>query len=271
MKFAVSNIGWTQGEEPEVAKLLQKYGVKYIEIAPTKVWENPINASEQQIASYLDFWKGYGIEVVAFQSMLFPRPDLRIFESEENRQETLAELKGFIRLAGKMGAGVLVFGSPKNRQIGNLSYDKAEEVATEFFRELGEEAQANNTRFCIEPNAPQYACDFVTTAEQGVRIVKLVDNPGFRLHLDAACMSLAGDDIRRSITNAKQYLSHFHISSPMLDQVEDRTDVDHASAAGALRAIDYQGYVSIEMRPGDPGKNLARVERAVGFAQSVYC
>jgi sugar phosphate isomerase/epimerase len=269
VKLAVSNIAWTADEEPEVAELLQELGVRYVEIAPTKVWDDPIHATDDQIAKYLDFWKKHDIEVVAFQSMLFSRPDLKIFESTENRSETLVYLKDFIALAGKMRTGVMVFGSPKNRQRGNMPAEEAQRIAKEFFTELGDESQKQGVYFCIEPNAPQYACDFITTAQEGIDLVGAANNPGFGLHLDIACMALAGDDITKSITDAAPLLRHFHMSAPQLGQVEDREDIDYRGASAALKSIGYQGFVSIEMRPGEPGTNRQRVETAVKFLQSL--
>lgn len=270
MKLAVSNIAWTNEEEVAAAELLQKLGVRYIEVALTKRWDDPTQASEEEIAGYKSFWNNYGIEIVALQSMLFNRLDLQLFESDENRQATLEYLQEFIAVAGNFGASAMVFGSPKNRQRGAMPYERAREVAIPFFDSLGTAALASKTVFCIEPNAPQYACDFVTNAQEGVELVKAVHNAGFGLHLDIACMTLAGDKVADSIKAAQAYLSHFHISSPMLEQVEDRDDVQHAEASAALREIGYDKFVSIEMKPGEQGENLARVERAVRFVQQVY-
>lgn len=270
MKLAVSNIAWTANEELEVAKTLQELGVKYVEIAPTKIWEDPLQATDEQIQDYLQFWADHGITVVAFQSMLFPRPDLKIFETAENRAETLSYLQRFIELAGRMKAGVLVFGSPKNRQRGEMPEAEAYGIAKNFFNELGDASQKNDTRFCIEPNAPQYNCDFVTNAQEGIRFVDQVANPGFGLHLDIACMTMAGDDVAASIEAAGERIRHFHISSPMLDAVEEREDVPHAVAAASLRKIGYNNFVSIEMRPGDEGTNVDRVRTAVALATKYY-
>lgn len=269
MKLAISNIAWTNEEEADIAVLLKDLGVKYIELAPTKKWPDPTRASNEEVLEYKQFWNLHGIEIVAFQSMLFSRPDLKIFESDANRDETSKYLADFIGLASKIGAGVMVFGSPKNRQRGELDEQSASVIAERFFGELGAIAQQNDVRFCIEPNAPQYACDFVTNAEQGIKIVDKVGLPGFGLHLDTACMALAGDDFRRSITDAASLLEHFHISSPMLEAVKGRDDVNHSEAASALRDIGYSKFVSIEMRPMADG-NAARVEEAVRFAQSIY-
>jgi hypothetical protein len=83
-------------------------------------------------------------------------------------------------------------------------------------------------------------------------------------------MALAGDDIAASIRESQGILEHFHISSPMLEQVEDRDDIDHVAAAQALRDISYEKLISIEMRPGETGTNVERVEKSVLFVQGVY-
>lgn len=270
MNLAVSSIAWVPEEEAQIAETLRELGVASVELAPTKIWDDPTKASAEDAAKVAQWWKGYGIDVVAFQSMLFARPDLKLFESEENRAECLQYLKDFIILAGQMGAKRMVFGSPKNRQRGNMPYNEAFAIAKEFFKEIAETAEQNNVVFCIEPNAPQYNCDFVTTAKEGAELVRIVNRPGFGLHLDTACMALAGDDIAQSIRDHADILKHFHISSPMLEQVEARDDVDHEGAARTLKEVGYSNVVSIEMRPGEEGINGERVKSAVVFAKAMY-
>lgn len=269
MKLAVSNIAWTPAEEPDVAKELQKQNVEYVEIAPTKVWDNPLHVSDEQIRKYKEFWAAHGITIVAFQSMLFGRDDLTIFEDAATRQKTKDYLKIFIELAGRIGAEVLVFGSPKNRRVGAISQDEAFKIAQDFFGELGEIAAKNNTNFCIEPNAEAYDCNFVTTAAQGLELVKKTSTSGFQLHLDTACMTLAKDDLRTSILDAKDNLRHFHISAPFLQPIEEH-EVNHAAAATALRDIKYEHFVSIEMRPGNEGQNVKRIHDALKIVKKYY-
>lgn len=268
MKIAVSNIGWTNEEEIKAAVLLQELGITSVEIAPTKQWEDLSHVPSTGLGAYIDFWRSYDIQIVAFQSMLFTRPDLKLFESEENRNETLAYLKSSIDLAAAMGVRRMVFGSPKNRQRGSLSLERAEAIAFEFFSALGAYADSRGVIFCIEPNATQYACDFITTADEGAALVRKVASPGFGLHLDMGCMTLAGDEISESILSSADILKHFHISSPMLEAVNDSAGVDHAAASRALKDGGYEGYVSIEMKPAV--NNLDRVEQAVRLAQNRY-
>lgn len=270
MELIVSNIAWTNEEESEVADKLVELGVKHVEIAPTKKWEDPTVVSADEARAYVDWWAERGITVSAFQSMLFARPDLKIFEDETNRAETLDYMKKFIGLAETMGAKRMVFGSPKNRQRGEMPVEQANEIAQAFFSELGGVAAKSGVVLCLEPNAPQYNCDYVTTAAEGAALVRAVSSPGFGLHLDTACMSLAGDDIPESIKANADILKHYHVSAPMLGEVDDTTDIDHAAAAQALKDVNYQGFVSIEMRPGDIGQNVGRVEAAVKFAREKY-
>lgn len=270
MKLAVSSIAWANEEETQVAEKLKSLGIKYVELAPTKIWVDPTKTDIGHAKAVTEWWSQYGIEVVAFQSILFARPDLKIFQDDENRVECLEYVKDFTRLAGKMGVGKIVFGSPKNRQRGEMSASKAFNIAKDFFTEVAKTAQENDVVFCIEPNAKQYSCDFVTNAEEGANLVEAVNHPGFGLHLDTACMALAGDDLAESIKRYSKLIQHFHISSPMLEQVDSRVDVNHEGAADALKSIGYNKFISIEMRPAESGLNVKRVEKAVHFAQSTY-
>jgi len=269
VNIAVSNIAWTAEEEPAVALALQELGIHHVEIAPTKIWDNPLSVADNEVQKYKDFWAKYDIDVVAFQSMLFGRTDLTLFDDEGTRQKTADYLTKFIELAGRIGAEVLVFGSPKNRQVKNISQEEAWRVAKIFFGELGNVAITNQTNLCVEPNAKEYECNFVTTAAEGLKLVEEVDNLGFELHLDAAIMAMEGDDPQKSIENAREHLRHFHISAPFLQPIEEKK-VNHQAFADALRAINYQHYTSIEMRPGDAGTNVERVQNAVKIAQKYY-
>lgn len=270
MNIAVSNIAWTNEEESEIADKLVELGVTNIELAPTKRWDDPTTVSDEEALEYVKWWADKGITVSAFQSMLFARPDLKIFESEENRRETIAYMSEFLRLAGVMGAKRLVFGSPKNRQRGDMPLEEANKIATDFFSELADVAESHGVVLCLEPNAPQYNCDFITTATEGLELVKAVNKPGFGLHLDTACMSLAGDDLAQSISSSADVLKHYHVSAPMLGTVEPDGDIPHEVAAKALRDAGYESFVSIEMRPGEVGENLQRVETAVRYVKDIY-
>jgi sugar phosphate isomerase/epimerase len=268
IQLAISNLAWPVEADAAVSGVLKRCGVRGVELAPTKVWPKPLEVSESAVREYRSRWEQHGLRVVALQAILFGRPDLTVFESDETRAETQAYLAGMCRLAGWLGAEVLVFGSPKNRLVGAMPPAVAESVASEFFRRVGEFAAKYGTAVCIEPNPVEYGCDFVTRAIDGVRLVERVNHPGFDLHLDAGGMTLSGDP-PELLTRHGRMLRHFHISEPHLQPI-GRAHVDHASLAPALRAGGYERWVSIEMKPVLDAAPEEAVEGAVRLAQELY-
>lgn len=265
MKLAVSNLAWDIDQEEDVAVALHKNGVKFVELAPTKRWPDPSTVSTSEARAYLQWWTDHGLTPVALQSILFGHPELTIFEDEPTRRKLLDYLSKVMKLASTLETNVLVFGSPKNRHRGTLSPEAAEDIAVPFFRAVGQRAEDQGVLLCIEPNAPQYDCDFVTTANDGAALVAHVDSPGFGLHLDAACMTLAGD----TPADAGRYKPrHFHASAPYLGPLDDN-QVDYRAFADALKAANYDGYISIEMRP-QPSSNFERTLDAVALTRKYF-
>ena len=155
MKLAISNIAWPTSEEEMAARIMQEAQIGGVEVAPTKLWPKPLEATDDDLARYRHFWAAHGIAIVAVQSLLFGRPDLTIFENAVKRRETLAYLRRIMRLSAQLGAHVLVFGSPKNRKVNDLPPATVETIAVDFFHAAGEVAAAYELLLCIEPNPAQ--------------------------------------------------------------------------------------------------------------------
>lgn len=269
MKIAISNIAWDPSEDEDVAAALEERGIDGIEIAPTKVWPMPLEVGEKQARRCQKWWASRGARIVAVQSLLFGHPELKIFADAETRERTFDYLSGVTRLASVLGAGVLVFGSPSNRAVGDLDPVRALDIAAEFFRRLGSVAHSHNVCFCIEPNAPAYGCDFIRTANEACNLVRMVDSPGFRIHLDAGNMTMNGEDYGRAIEQAFPWLAHFHASEPNL-AVVGRGASGHDEIARRLRFLGYQGWVSIEMRTGATAPNTLAVKEALDLVKTIY-
>jgi D-psicose/D-tagatose/L-ribulose 3-epimerase len=252
VRFAVSNIAWPRELDSAVAEVLNELGIGGVEIAPTKIHSQPLAATAAEIEAVRAFWAARGIAIVAAQSLLFGKPELTLFESESIRQATFDYLAGVIRFCGMLGAKSLVFGSPKNRRIGSLRIHEANRIAVDFFTRVAEVAATAGTCVVLEANPPLYGADFITTAADAIALVERVNHPGFRLHLDSGCMTLAGDPIHETFANGRSLLQHFHVSEPNLDPPGDTGQVDHAAFAAELHAIGYSGWVSLEMRETQP-------------------
>src|SRR5436190_5003405 len=92
--LAMSNIAWDPADDTKVAALLRKEGCTGVEIAPTKWREKPLEATARDVASYRAHWEGFGLPIIAMQSLLFGRPELQLFGESNVRDEMLTYLRG---------------------------------------------------------------------------------------------------------------------------------------------------------------------------------
>ncbi|MFK4472294.1 sugar phosphate isomerase/epimerase [Paenibacillus sp. RC73] len=270
MKLSISNIAWNSNEDEEIIVLLNKLGIRGIEIAPTKFWERPLDCQTSELLQFKQYWEQRNIHLIAMQSLLFGQHELTLFSEADSRNKLKEYVVGIMRLAGKIGVKALVFGSPKNRLSNGLSKNEQLNIAIPFFSELAEAAVIENVTLCIEPNPPQYGCDFITNSDEGIQLVQEVNHVGFQLHLDAGALILNNENISSAIEKSMPYLSHFHISEPYLNKVSGKESVSsHRKIAEALKENEYRNWVSIEMKNGD-NPNVANVEQALIYASEIY-
>jgi sugar phosphate isomerase/epimerase len=269
LQVGISNIAWGPDEDDAVGEVLRAAGVAAVELAPTKYWPPPCSRDATEVAELRRRWEDRGQRVVALQSLLFGMPHLSIFGDTEVRQATSTYLETMLEIGSGLGVGPLVFGSPRNRIKGDRSFDQAVTEAADFFRPLARRAHDLGVVLTFEPNPTAYQCDFANTVAEALRVVESVDHPGLALHLDIGIMQINGEPFGEAVALARSRMTHVHISEPQLAAVPGDS-VDHAAAAGALRAQGWDRSVSIEMRGGDDGRNVERVARAVAFAREVY-
>jgi sugar phosphate isomerase/epimerase len=268
MRLAISNIAWLPGENAAALEALRQAGVEALEAAPTLLFSDPLAVSEAQALARRRELEQAGVRVVAFQALLFGRPELQVFDPATHPAllDVLARLSA---LAGALGAGPLVFGSPKNRLRKDLPFAEALARAADLFRRAAETAAAHGAALCIEPNASDYGCDFVTDTAEALALTAAVDHPGFGLHLDAGVLTMNQEDAAAALATAVPGLRHFHASEPFLARLGDGT-TDHRGLGRLLRDLDYQGFVSIEMRSDPAGGNVEHVARCLRLAREAY-
>ena len=251
MNFAVSNIAWDISEDDVYLGLLKEYGISNIEIAPTKFWPNPTETSELDAKNLRDKYLKKGFNLVAMQSLLFGKPELSIFGSNEVTENTLNYLKKIVQLASWLEINPLVFGSPKNRLKKDLSLMDATRRATDFFKVLGDYAHGMNVCVCIEANAKAYGCDFINTSNEAINLVQNTNSAGFGLHLDIGNMILENENLQEQLTSLLPLAKHFHLSAPNLKPIQDLKD--NLWKTGTFK--NYKNIVSLEMVIDTPREN----------------
>ena len=267
MRIAFSNIAWDPPEQADILPILSSAGVTGIEIAPTKCWPGWIGATPEAVRQTENLFAEAGFTIPSMQAILFGRPDLKVFGSEVERIAFLRHIEDVANIAEGLGARTLVFGSPSNRDPGDLAPDEAMKAAVSTLRVAGDICARHGVWLGIEANPAVYGCKFITRWFEAAELVRQCDSPGIRLHLDAACTVLAGDGLAEAVAETSDILAHVHISEPYLGPM-DSPAVDHGAFAGALKNAGYFGWCAVEMRrAADP---VSAIRKAAALARSFY-
>ena len=267
MKLAVSNIAWTKDVRLDAYAILQNVGIRGLEVAPGLLFhaaEDPFSPPVEVAEDVMREISYFGLSLVSMQSLLFGAKGAALFGSKAAQGAFRLGMRRAIDLAGRFGIANLVFGSPKQRVVPDgLDAFRAQQIAAELFRDLGDCAGRSKTILSIEPNPQEYGTNFLTNCRQALEFVALVDHPSIGLNLDVGAIYMSGDfgDIEELIVSSAKTIHHVHISEPHLAPAPD--DVEKTTRVlRALRNIDYQHWVSIEMRP-DPANGLTTLEASI--------
>jgi D-psicose/D-tagatose/L-ribulose 3-epimerase len=264
----MSNIAWDVSEDEAVANLLIQKSVDAIDIAPTKYFPASDSASASSVERVRRWWEERGIGITGMQALLFGTTGLNLFGAPEVRQAMLSRLGAVSRIAQGLGATRLVFGSPKNRDRGQMTEAQANAIAVPFFCRLGDMAAECGVRICLEPNPVRYGCNFLTTTANTATIVRLIDHPAICLHLDTGSLAINGEDPGVAIRENADIIGHVHASEP--DLVPLRDGSVHALVATELRRFLPRHVVSVEMLATKDELHATAVERALDVAIRCY-
>lgn len=267
MKIAFSNIAWNLEEDAAAFECLLTNDISCLEAAPLRLWQNIENISQTDALATKAFFKDKGFSISGFQAILFGQPQLQLFE-KKSREALFSYLTHIADLCSAVGGKYLVFGAPKNRWLPeNLPPQEAFEVAKTFFKELGIYAVKKGVVFGIEANPADYGCNFCTTIKEVIDLIKGVDSPGIRWHLDTGEMAMNKENIPYVIESNSHLIGSVHISEPFLNGFETPWK-GHQIVAAYLKKASFQGALSIEMKRQPSG--LAAVEQAVHFVSKTY-
>jgi D-psicose/D-tagatose/L-ribulose 3-epimerase len=269
MRLAISNIAWDVTEDEAIAKLLHRFGIDAIDVAPGKYFPQPAEATDVEIASVRDWWASRGIDITGMQALLFGTTGLNVFGPATTQDAMLRHLDAVCRIGGGLGARRIVFGSPKNRDRNGLSDQAAMDIAALFFRRLGDSAASHGVIVCLEPNPPCYGGNFMTTATETASVVAHVGHPAIRMQLDTGALTINGEDADAVLQACASLIGHVHASEPDLLPLGDG-GTDHGKMFAALARHLPHHVVSIEMLATKSEPHELSIERALKLAISSY-
>lgn len=267
MKLSISNIAWSSKPLETYLHKIRELGCQGIELAPSLIWNEPIDANASQIKKIKKIIEDADLEIVGLHALLFSRPDLQLFSSRESNKRTLEYLSRLLTLCSDLGGNQIVFGSPSNRKLHNRNYDNCYNQSIRDFNYLGEQAAKNNIFFCIEPLSSRET-EFIQSVKEGGELVKKVNHSNFKLHIDTKSIFNSKESIRELTSKYSNLIQHVHVGDIDLKE-PGSINTGHLEIGQALREISYNKYVSIEMRENKK-HTFTPIKRSINFLKKTY-
>ncbi len=259
MKLAICNETFQDWPFEKAFDFARQCGYTGIEIAPFTINKDATQISAAKRTEVRRQAAQAGLDVVGLHWLLaFTEGYYLTSPDKDVRTRTSAYLSELARLCRDLGGAVLVLGSPQQRNLlEGITHDQAMQYATDVIRQALPVFQQCNVVLAVEPLGPQEG-DFLLTAELGRQLVEMVQSPSCRLHLDVKAMSSEGKPAAEIIRESASVLAHFHANDANC-QGPGMGEIDFVPILKALKDIEYQGWISVEVFDYAPGiETLAR-------------
>ncbi len=143
-----------------------------------------------------------------------------------------------------------VLGGPVYSYVGRADtvapaeYKRQWHAVVKNLKAVTRHAESLGKLVCLEP-LNRFETDFINTFEQGLKMIRDVNSPALKLHLDTFHANIEEKYQDKVIRKAGKHLGHIHACGA--DRGTPGNDhIDWKRIAVALKAVGYQGDVAIE-------------------------
>ncbi len=264
MKISISNIAWGKENFEDFLKLIKSKGCDAVELAPSLIWDEPINSNKASRKSFRDLLKNNGVQLVGFHSLLFNRPDLKFFKDKEKRLETIVYLEKLSELCQELGGSQIILGSPANRALHGKPYKSCVDQILEDFYLISEKCKKDDIFFCLEPLSKSMS-DFITSSSEAGDIINQINHDYLKLHLDTKTIFENNEDLESIFNKYHDRIQHLHISEFGLTEI-GKSKNNHRYVAKSLKKMNYKKFISIEMKK----TNEVAIVNSINFVKNNY-
>lgn len=247
MKFAICNEqfeGWDFGR---VCRFVKSAGYEGLEVAPFTLAPRVTDLTADQVAAFRRQADDAGLEIIGLHWLLAKTEGLHLTSSDPEVRARLSQY--LVALAGTcrgLGGHLLVFGSPQHRSLlpgvtPEEAFGRAVDVLSGVAPALGD----LGVTLGIEPLGPSET-DFITTCEDGARLVDAVAHPNVMLHIDVKAMSSEPTPVPELIRRYGPRAAHFHANDANR-RGPGFGETEFVPIFGALRDARYDRWVSVEV------------------------
>jgi sugar phosphate isomerase/epimerase len=257
MKFAVCNEMFGSQPAANTFSTIAKLGYAGVEVAPHTLAPHaqPFDIRDVpagRIVEFRDRAEAAGLEIVGLHWLFANTKGFHLTSPDPTvRRHTAEYLRALSEFCADLGGKVMVLGSPKQRNLlSGVTHEDAEAYAAEVLHGALPACRQYGVTVALEPLGPAEG-DFLLTAESAIRLIKEVESPHCKLHLDVKAMCSESEPIPEIIRASRDWLVHFHANDPNL-LGPGMGEVDYRPILAALKEINYAGWVSVEAFKFEP-------------------
>lgn len=254
MKFGICNEIFKEWNDIErTVNFVKETGYDGLEIAPFTLSQYVTDIPAAQRGQIRNAAEAADLDILGIHWILVGPDGMHITHPDDNiRERTAQYLIDLAHFCGDVGGRIAVFGSPNQRNIvEGCSYQQAEDNAMRVFEQALPAYSERGVTLCMEHLSPQET-NFCYTADQTVELIERIAHPNFELLLDTKAMTEEPDGRPATIRKCAKHLRHYHANDANLEG-PGFGDVDFGPIFEALKDIDYDAYVSVEVFKFDPG------------------
>jgi len=270
IRFAICNELFQQWPIERVLNYCADVGYEGVEVAPFTLAKDIRELPAARVAAIRKAADEAGIPIIGLHWLLASPEGLSINGPDEAKREVTRDFMfALIRLCSDLGGHVMVFGSPKQRNVAEGdTYEAVWQRSVEMFRVCGDEAARHGVTLALEPLTTKEA-NFMLTAAETVRLIEAIGSEGVSLHLDVKAMvGQEAEPPEAVIRHNAAHLAHFHANDINL-RGPGMGDVDFCPIAAVLRDVGYDGYVSVEVFDFEPGPETTATQ-SLEYLRTVF-
>ncbi len=259
MKFSICNEVFRDRPWEKVVQAVADAGYDGVEIAPFTLAGSVDDLSAAERGVIRRQAEDVGLEIVGLHWLFVSPGGLHVVVDDiATRRRTTAYLQSLIRFCGDLGGQVMIIGSPQQRNVpANVPYATAWQRFVEMITASLDLAAAHGVTLCLEALPPDQ-CNFVTTLEEAIKMVREVNHPNFQTMFDVHNAHREQDPLPELVRRYLPHIRHVHVNE-MDGGYPGSGDFDFGSLLRVLQEGGYTGYVSVEVFDFAPGaERIAR-------------
>ena len=247
MNYAICNETFEGWEHARVCARAAELGYTGLELAPFTLDPLITDVTADRRARLRREAEAAGVRIIGLHWLLAKTDGFHLTSADAAvRKRTGEYLAELARAAADLGGDILVLGSPAQRKLpAGVSRQQADDLALDTLKHCLPELERSRVRLCLEPLTPAET-DFLNTAAEGVELIRRLDHPLVRLHLDVKAMSAETEPVPDVIKANARHLAHFHANDPNR-RGPGFGDTDFKPIFRALKDVNYTGWVSVEV------------------------